>query len=102
MSIGVQSYPELYTMLIGWDLYGKLWTLLTQTGIAFVPFIGLILKNVAQSYVSQGQHGTGFSLRSMELNLLTTLLLIFFGAAPLIPLNAHTVSYSPLCEEGNT
>ena len=45
MSIGVQSYPELYTMLLGWGLYDKLWQLLTQTGIAYVPFIGIILKS---------------------------------------------------------
>lgn len=102
MSIGVQSYPELYTIMLGWDLYGKLWTLLTQTGIAYLPFIGIILKNVAQSYVAQGLHGAGNALRSMEMNLLTTLLLIFFGVAPLVPLDAHTVSYSPLCEKGKT
>lgn len=98
MMIGVQSYPELYTILLGWQLYGELWDLLTQTGIAYLPFIGVILKNVSQSYVMQGHHGNNFSLRSMEVHFLSILLLIFFGAAPFIPLNAHTVSYTPLCE----
>src|ERR1700733_13058827 len=102
MSLGVQSYPELYTMLLGWDLYGKLWELLSKTGVAFIPFIGIILKNVSQSYVAHGHHGTGFSLRHMEMNLLTTLLVIFLGVAPLIPLDVHTVSYTPLCEKSNT
>ncbi len=102
MSIGVQSYPELYTILLGWDLYGKLWTLLTQTGIAYLPFIALILKNAAQFYASHGHQGAANALRSMEINLLTMLLLIFFGVAPLVPLDTHTVSYSPLCEQGKT
>lgn len=104
MSIGVQSYPELYTMLLGWDLYGKCWQLLSQTGIAYIPFIGIILKNVGQSYVIHGHKGAEHALRSMELNLIMTLLIIFFGVAPCIPLDGHTVSYSPLCgkDQGNT
>ncbi len=102
MSIGVQSYPELYTIMLGWDLYGKFWKLLSQTGIAYLPFIGMILKNISQSYVMHGHRGASNSLRSMEIQLLTTLLLIFFGVAPLVPLDAHTVSYTPLCEKGKT
>lgn len=102
MSLGVQSYPELFTVLLGWDLYGKLWDLLTQTGLAYLPFIGLILKNVSQSYVMHVHHGNGFSLRSMEIQFLKMLLLIFFGVAPLVPLDAHTVSYTPICEKNNS
>jgi hypothetical protein len=97
MSIGVQSTPELYTILMGWNLYDKLWTLLTETGIAYLPFVGMILKNVSKSYVMHGHHGTQYALRSMELSFIATLLLIFFGASPFIPLDVHSVSYTPLC-----
>ncbi len=95
MSIGVQSYPELYTMLLGWGLYDKLWQLLTQTGIAYLPFIGIILRNVTHSY---GTHDTGpQTLRKMEIQLISTLLLIFFAVSPCIPLNAKAISYTPMC-----
>lgn len=95
MSIGVQSYPELYTMLLGWGLYDKLWELLTQTGIAYIPFIGIILRNIGYSY---GAHDAGVnSLRKMEINLITTILLIFFAASPCIPLNAKAIYYTPMC-----
>jgi hypothetical protein len=95
MSIGVQSYPELYTMLLGWGLYEKLWLLLTQTGIAYLPFIGIILRNITDSYTT---HDAGAqALRSMEINLITTILLIFFAVSPCIPLNAHAISYTPMC-----
>ena len=99
MSIGVQSYPELYTMLLGWDLYDKLWDLLTQTGIAYLPFIGMILRNITKSYVTHGTRDAGpASLRSMEVELCATILLILFAVSPCIPLNAHAVSYTPMCE----
>lgn len=103
MSIGVQSVPELYTLLMGWDLYDKLWNLLTKTGLAYLPFIGMILSNVARSYVDH--HAVGKSaLRKMEVELIATLLLIMFAAVPCVPLSAHAVSYSPVCgvDQGKT
>lgn len=100
MSIGVQSFPELYTMLMGWDLYDKMWDLLTHTGLAFLPFIGLILRNVTQSFVHRD---TGqIALRNMEVNLIVMLLLVLFTASPSIPLSAKTLSYSPICESDKT
>jgi hypothetical protein len=103
MSIGVQSFPELYTMLMGWDLYDKLWILLTQTGLAFLPFIGMVLRNVTESYVAHRDTGQ-IALHTMEVNLIVTLLLILFAASPCIPLSAHAISYSPICgtDQGQT
>lgn len=95
MSIGVQSYPELYTMLMGWGLYDKLWILLTQTGIAYIPFMGIILKNIGYSYESL--NAGPIALRRMEIQLITSLLLIFLAVAPCIPLNVHSISYTPMC-----
>src|SRR5579871_6283695 len=102
MSIGVQSYAELYTTLLGWNLYDQLWDLLSKTGIAYLPFIGLLLKNISHSYVMNHHQGSGFGLRSMEIHFFSMLLLIFFGMAPLMPLDAHTISYTPVCEENNS
>jgi hypothetical protein len=103
MSIGVQSFPELYTMLMGWDLYDKLWDLLTQTGLAFLPFIGMVLHNVTESFSSHHDSGQ-VALRRMEVSLIVTLLLILFAASPCIPLSARALSYSPVCgtDQGQT
>jgi hypothetical protein len=96
MSIGAQSVPELYTVLMGWDLYDKLWALLTQTGLAYLPFISMILRNVTESYIAH--HHTGqTAVRTMEVNLIVALLLILFAVSPCIPVSAHTISYSPVC-----
>jgi len=98
MSIGVQSYPELYTMLIGWNLYDQLWSLLTKTGLAFLPFIGIVLRNIARPYQSQeAKDAAGTSLRRMEIDFIATLLIIFLGVSPFLPLNATVISYTPNC-----
>jgi hypothetical protein len=99
MSIGLQSYPELYTTLLGLGLYDKLWELLSQTGIAYIPFVGMILRNLGHSYGAHGGHGAGpAALRTMEINLIVTILLILFAVVPCIPFDARTISYTPQCE----
>jgi hypothetical protein len=96
MSISVQSFPELYTLLMGWDLYDKVWALLADTGLAYLPFIGMILRNVGESYTAHRDAGQ-MALRTMEINLIVTLLLILLAASPAIPVSAETIAYSPLC-----
>lgn len=100
MSIGVQSYPELYTTLLGLGLYDKLWELLTQTGLAYLPFIGMILRNITRCYVNHGGRDAGpAALRTMEVNLIVTILLILFAVAPCIPFDARAISYTPQCAD---
>jgi hypothetical protein len=99
MSIGVQSFVELYATLIGWQQYDAMWNLLTQTGAAYLPFIGVILKNIVQPYESQEtKSAAGTSLRRMEVDLIIRLLLIFFAVSPALSLNASVVSYTPVCQ----
>ncbi len=99
MNIGVQSFPELYTMLIGWNLYDQIWHLLASTGIAYLPFIGIILRNMAKPYESQEpKDAASTSLRRMEVDIISTILIIFLGASPFIPLNPSLVSYTPVCQ----
>lgn len=98
MSIGAQSYPELYTMLMGWNLYDQIWDLLSQSGLAYLPFIGIVLRNMAQPYTSQETKDAGStSLRRMEVDFIGTLLFIFFGVSPAFLLDPSLVSYTPLC-----
>ncbi len=98
MSIGVQSYAELYTTLMGWQMYDAMWNLLTQTGLAYLPFVGVILKNIVQPYESQEtKSAAGTSLRRMEVDVIVMLLLIFFGVSPAMTLDASVLSYTPTC-----
>ncbi len=98
MSIGVQSYPELYTTLMGFGLYDKLWEILTQTGIVYLPFLGMILRNFTKNYAENVTHHAGpASLRSMEVELIVIILIILFAVAPCIPIDARAVSYTPQC-----
>ena len=88
MTLGVQSYPELYTTLLGWQLYDEIWDLLSQTGLAFLPFIGIVLRNITHPYTSQETKDAGStSLRRMEVDFISTLLFIFFAVSPALTLD---------------
>jgi hypothetical protein len=99
MTLGVQSYPELYTTLLGWQLYDQIWDLLSQTGLAFLPFIGMVLRNITHPYTSQETKDAGStSLRRMEVDFISALLLIFFAVSPAMILDPTVLYYTPLCQ----
>ncbi len=99
MTLGVQSYPELYTTLLGWQLYDEIWDLLSQTGLAFLPFIGIVLRNITHPYTSQETKDAGStSLRRMEVDFISALLFIFFAVSPALTLDPTVLYYTPLCQ----
>ena len=99
MALGVQSYPELYTTLLGWQMYDEIWELLSQTGLAFLPFMGIVLRNITHPYTSQETKDAGStSLRRMEVDFISTLLFIFFAVSPALTLAPSVLYYTPLCQ----
>lgn len=99
MTLGVQSYPELYTTLLGWQLYDQIWDLLSQTGLAFLPFIGIVLRNITHPYTSQETKDAGStSLRRMEVDFISALVFIFFAVSPAFTLDPSVLYYTPLCQ----
>ena len=96
--MSVDSYLELFTSLFGWAFYGILWDVLVSTGIVYLPFLGILIDNWREP--AQGgevDHASGLSLRRMEIELFTALLVVVLAGQPaaLTPLNAATLSYSP-------
>ena len=39
-------YIEIYTLVVGWNMYEAIFTVLVDTGIAFVPFIFLLVNGI--------------------------------------------------------
>ena len=60
----VGSYLELFTTLFGWQFYDRLWDILTGTGLAFLPFLGIVLNNVkleTQDYYYSGYYSSYYT-----------------------------------------
>ena len=96
--MSVDSYLELFTTLFGWLFYGVLWDVLTSTGLVYLPFLGILIEYWRMPAVESGSHGAAaYSLRQMEAQLLGALIVVMIAAqpAPLTPLKATELSYSP-------
>ena len=96
--MSVDSYLELFTTLFGWLFYGVLWDVLTSTGLVYLPFLGILIEYWRMPAIESGQHGAApYSLRQMEAQLLGALVVVMIAAqpAPLTPLKATELSYSP-------
>ncbi len=98
MTVG--SFIELYSTLIGWTFYNNLWAVLSGTGIVFLPFIGMVVRNFTRSATSQdGGDGTATSVRLMEIDIALALSVVVLAAQPIQPLLPSTLAYHPPCTE---
>lgn len=104
-SIGVDSVLELYTTVLGWVQYEHIWNLLVDTGLVFIPFIGLLLKNTLLPIQSQQEGGASVtSLKRFELDVLSALIVILIAGQPLIEIKHEEIKFTNPCviNENNT
>jgi hypothetical protein len=94
--MGVDSYLELFTTLHGWALYNNIWSVLTSTGIAFIPFIVILIRNfVAVNTSMEFNAGASASVRRMEIDIVLALTVVVLAAQPALNLEASQLRYSP-------
>ena len=100
MMIGVGSYPELFSTLLGWQQYQNLWDIITQTGLIFVPFILMIIRNTTEPFLSQeAKSAYTISLRRVEYAMATMILTIMIACQPMITLDPQVLKFEPLCDQ---
>ena len=90
----VGSYLELFTTLYGWQFYDRLWDLLTGTGLAFLPFLGIVLNNVLETYGHGATDGPVSSLRRMDTEIAVALTVVVLAGQPTVTLSAATLRYA--------
>lgn len=78
--------------------YGVLWDVLTETGVVYLPFLGILLDNWRDP-ASDAPIGPAseISLRRIEFELFTALLVVVLAAQPatLTAFHANTIHYTP-------
>lgn len=78
--------------------YGVLWDVLSETGVVYLPFLGILLDNwrepAADAPIGPAAET---SLRRMELELFTALLVVVLAAQPasLTAFHANAIQYTP-------
>ena len=92
------SYLELYLDLFGWLMFDQVWDIMTASGLAYLPFVGMLLRNIVQPmYKQEFKDASLSSLRSIELDIFCMLTVVVLATQPLITLDFAGLSYAKAC-----
>ena len=82
--MGVSSYFEFVTVLFGWVVYDRLWAVLNDTGIVYLPFFAIVARNVMESRRGGDDEGSAAiqSLKKSEVDVVVALVVLFLAAVP--------------------
>lgn len=96
--MGVESIFETYTFLWSWQQYNAVWAVLKQTGLAYIPFFGILLNAFLDTYASQDPgESASTSLRIVEIQLFVALVVVVLAAQPLVSVNLKEIEYAKMC-----
>ena len=102
--MGVNSYAEIFTTLIGWHLYGVIWDVLASTGIVYLPFLWIILENWRAAFIDgEEAGGAAAGLRAIEVEIYIGLVVMLIACVPngITTLNRAEVFYAPPATTAN-
>ncbi len=96
--MSVSTYLELYLTLFGWHMYSVFWDIILDTGIAYMPFVGMFLHNIAEPIKSQeAKDASSTSLRRIEIDIFVMFTVIVLAVQPFMTLKYDGMSYTKAC-----
>lgn len=98
--MSVSTYLELYLTLFGWHMYSVFWDIILDTGIAYMPFVGMFLRNIAEPIKSQeAKDASNTSLRRIEIDIFIMFTVIVLAVQPFMTVNYDGMSYTKACSK---
>ena len=93
--MGVSSYFEFVTVLFGWVVYDRLWAVLNDTGLVYVPFLAILLRNMLESRRAGDDEGSAAiqSLKKSETDVVVAIVVMFLAAVPFAEVRLGEMSY---------
>ncbi len=93
--MGVSSYFEFVTVLFGWVVYERLWAVLDDTGIVYLPFFVIVLRNLLESRRAGDDEGSAAvqSLKKSETDVVVAIAVLFLAAVPFSEVRLAEMSY---------
>lgn len=98
--MGVDSIIEMYTFFWAWHQYEAVWHVMKISGLAFLPFLGIVVGAFIDTYTSQNpKEASETSLRIIEVDLYIMFAIIVLAVQPMLKINIKDVSYVPICSD---
>ena len=93
--MGVSSYFEFVTVLFGWVVYERLWAVLNDTGIVYLPLFAIVARNLLESRRGGDDEGAAAiqSLKKSEVDVVVALGVLFLAAVPVTDVRLAEMRY---------
>ena len=93
--MGVSSYLEFLTVLFGWVMYDRLWAVLNDTGIVYLPFLVILLNSIIDSRKGGDDEGSAAiqSLKKCETDIVVGMVVLFLAAVPFTEVQLGEMTY---------
>jgi len=94
--MGVSSYFEFVVTLFGWVMYDNLWSVLSGSGIVYIPFLVMIASNIIQSRKAGDDEGSAGvqSLKKIETDLVVMIIVMMLACIPLVDVELGEMRYT--------
>ncbi len=90
----VGSFLELHTAVLAWHLYDQLWGILLASGLAYLPFIAVLVANLLKARRAADTQDVGvLALRWSELDVYAAFVVLLAAVYPIIEVQPAQVTY---------
>ena len=93
--MGVSSYFEFVTVLFGWIMYDRIWSVLNQTGLVLAPFVVMVVRNVMESRKGGDDEGSAAvqSLKRNEVDVVVGIVVLAICVVPFTEVRLSEMTY---------
>ncbi len=93
--MAVSGFLEILTTVLSWQLFSSIWGVLVSTGVAVIPFISIIWRNVRSARENRDKVDVGVvALRLSEIQIYLAIVVIVLCCQPLIVIATNDVVYT--------
>jgi len=93
--MGVSSYFEFVTTLLGWIIYENIYNVLSSSGLLFVPFVIIIVSHVISTRKAGDDEGAAAvqSVKRIETDIIVTLFVLMVCVIPVSTVSLAEMRY---------
>ncbi len=93
----VASTIDIYTTVLGWTLFDRIWQALSDTGLALLPFFAVFVQSFSRNWGEASDEGAAASVRGIELELAGMLTVAALACAPVMQVQVGDLSHTAAC-----
>ena len=93
------SIIEMYTTLFGWMMYNKIWDVLNDTGLVYIPFIFMFILSYRRLKTGGSHRGIREFSNAIRIEIIMSMVVLTIFSLPIVPVTIGNMSSSRVSVE---